>query len=41
MRNAHAQFTLEERAEAQMGREKICLNVSCLALKYEFCFITV
>ena len=36
---ADAQFTLEGREEAEIDREKkLCLNFSCLALKYEFLF---
>ena len=36
---ADTHCTLQGREEVKTGREELCLNFSCLALKYEFYFI--
>ena len=40
MHKADTQCTLQGREEAQMGRKKFVFKSSCLALKYEFYFVT-
>ena len=38
-RTADAHCTLQGREEVKRGRKELCLNFSCLDLKYEFYFI--